>query len=405
MRREAGDAAREPVLVFPRGRVQRIAMHFAWSSRARPRWSFRSGVRRSALVVCLVAAGISGCRWLRTGSPQPLRPTASAAVLHVDACRGPCTDSVDVVAMGVAGYLVVPWRDTTRLVLTPPMFTNPTVWWMTFGDLLFGTRPDTARISRRLAAMPTANADRLSRVHAVLVGHGHYDHLIDLPPLVPRMPRAVVYGSETVRNLLAPVPGLDTARRVAVERIAGRDREHAGEAIAVGPAVEVRVMPWAHAPNVGSITIAPGQQRTPLRALPRTVHGWKLGTTYAYAIDLLDANRTVAWRIVYHDASASADVQRQAAAVLAGMPPARQTAVIMTAANFDILPLYPDVLLAHLAPQHVVLGHWDDFFRSSERTERVVRGIDAPDLVARLEPYVGERWSAPRAGAVTRFRW
>lgn len=144
--------------------------------------------------------------------------------------------------------------------------------------------------------------------------------------------------------------------------------------------------------------------RSPTHAAPnasRTVHGWKLGTTYAYAIDLLDTNRTVAWRLVYHDASAGADVQRQAAAVLAGMPAARQTAVIMTAANFDILPLYPDVLLAHLAPQHVILGHWDDFFRSSERSERVVRGIHAPDLVERLAPYVGDRWSAPRAGAVT----
>lgn len=398
-------AANGALLVFARGRVQRIAMHIAWSSRARPRRLFRLGVRRSALILLLVAVSVSSCRWLSTGSPQSLHPTAPEAVLHVDACRGPCADSVDVVAMGVAGYLVVPWRDTTRLVLTPPMFTNPTVWWMTFGDLLFGTRPDTARITRRLAAMSAANADRLSRVHAVLVGHGHYDHLIDLPPLVPRMPHAVVYGSETVRNLLAPVSGLDSARRVAVDGMVGRDREHAGEPIAIGPAVEVRVMPWAHAPNVGSITIAPGHQRTPRQTLPRTVHGWKLGTTYAYAIDLLDANRTVAWRLVYHDASAGAEVQRRAAAAVAGMPPARQTAVIMTAANFDILPHYPDVLLAHLAPQHVVLGHWDDFFRSSERSERVVRGIHAPDLVARLTPYVGDHWSAPRAGAVTRFRW
>lgn len=307
--------------------------------------------------------------------------------------------------MGVAGYLVVPYRDTTRLVLTPPLFTNPTVWWMTFGDLLFGTHPDTARISRRLAAMPAANEARLANVQAVLVGHGHYDHLMDLPPLAPRMPRAVVYGSETVGNLLAPVGALPAERRVAIDTVAGVDSLRPGSAIEVGAAVRVHVLPWAHAPNVGSLTIAPGAQHTPRTSLPRTVHGWKMGPTFSYAIDLLDAEGRVAWRLVYHDAAAGPAVQRRATRIIAALPHAAHTAVILTAAAFDQVPLYPDILLAHLAPQHVILGHWEDFFRSSERSERVVRGIRADGLLERLAPYVGDHWSAPRAGAITRLRW
>lgn len=376
-------------------------MRQPWRSRIRPHWRSRGAL---TVGVCLTL-GIGACRWVATGSPAPLAPTPGGTVLTVGDCAPTCRDSVDLVAMGVAGYLVVPWRDTTRLVLTPPLFTNPTIWWMTLGDLWFGTRPDTARITRRLAAMPAANADRLARVQAVLVGHGHYDHMLDLPPLAPLMPQAVVYGSATVRNLLAPVAAFPDARRVSLESAAGGDRSRTGQAIAVGPAVRVHVLPWAHAPNVGTLTIAPGQLRAPRRTLPRTVHGWQMGTPFAYAIDVLDQAGQVGWRFVYHDAAAGPDVQRRAAEIVTGLPPAAHTALIMTAAGFDQVPHYPDILLAHLAPRHVVLGHWEDFFRSSETPERVVRGIRAQDLVERLSPYVGDRWSAPRAGAITRFRW
>jgi hypothetical protein len=307
--------------------------------------------------------------------------------------------------MGVSGFLVVPWRDTTRLVLTPPMFTNPSVWWLTFGDLLLGTHTDTARITRRLAAMSAANASRLSQVHAVLVGHGHYDHLIDLPPLLLLMPHAVVYGSETVANLLAPVAGLGPERRVAVDSLAGTGTAFAGRSIAVGPSVRVHAMQWAHAPNFASLTIAPGKQTMPRRTLPRTIHGWKMGTTYAWAIDVVDASGAVAYRFVYHDAAAGGDVQRRATSVIRALPTAQHTVLMMTAANFDQPGDYPDILLASLEPQHVLLGHWDDFFRSPDKPERVVRGIVARDLVERVRPYVGDRWSAPRAGAITRFVW
>lgn len=369
-----------------------------WTTRIRPR------VRLAHLGAALVML-LTGCRWVTTGGPQPLDPSARGAVRRIGACDARCTDSVDVVAMGVAGFLVVPWRDTTRLVLTPPMFTNPSVRWLTFGDLLFGTHPDTARIARRLAAMPAANAARLSRVHAVLVGHGHYDHLIDLPPMLAGMPHAVVYGSSTVANLLAPVAGLEPARRVAIDSLAGHDAARVGRSIPVGPAVRIHAMVWAHAPNFASFTIAPGQQTTPRRSLPRTVHGWKMGTTYAWAVDVLDATGAVRYRFVYHDAAAGSDVQRRAADVMRALPAAQHTVLMMTAANFDQPGDYPDILLASLDPQHVLLGHWDDFFTSPDKPERVVRGIDARALEARLHHFVGSRWSAPRAGAVTRFVW
>ncbi|WP_439643536.1 MBL fold metallo-hydrolase [Gemmatimonas sp.] len=362
-----------------------------------------TGTRLSVLLA-LLSLVLSGCRYMRTGDPAVLRPTAPGEVHLVDVCKRQCTDSADVVAAGVDGFLIMPWADTTQLVMTAPSFTNPTIWWMTFGDWLLGTRPDTARITRRLNAMPAANASRLARVGALLVGHGHYDHLMDVPPLLPRMPDARVFGSSTVINLLAPVAAAEP-RRVSVDSIAARDARHGVTAYDVGPALRVRAMAWEHAPNIGGLTVAPGDQRTPRRTLPRTVFGWKKGAVYAYAVDILQRDGTAGLRLFFHDAAAGPEVQRRAGEIVAGLPSARTTVVMATAANFDQRPLYPDILLAHLAPDHVILGHWDDFFRSSEKPERVVRGIDARELVRRLAPYVGTHWNAPRAGAITRIRW
>jgi hypothetical protein len=35
----------------------------------------------------------------------------------------------------------------------------------------------------------------------------------------------------------------------------------------------------------------------------------------------------------------------------------------------------------------------------------VVRGTNAEALVRRITPFIGHRWSAARAGTVTRVRW
>jgi hypothetical protein len=50
---------------------------------------------------------------------------------------------------------------------------------------------------------------------ALLVGHGHFDHLTDAPHTLRRwMPHTVVYGSEAVKDLLAPL-----ARQVPVTSV------------------------------------------------------------------------------------------------------------------------------------------------------------------------------------------
>ncbi len=307
--------------------------------------------------------------------------------------------------MGVDGYLVVPFADTTHLVMTPPAYSNPTLWHLALRDWWWGTRPNRGRISRGLNAVPDASPARLAHVRAVLVGHGHYDHAMDLPPMLPLLSSATIYGSATVAHLLKPAIARGVTARLAdvTDSVGSSTTKHGGD-ITVGPRVRVRPIAWAHAPNLGSWTIAAGQYTSDRKRMPHTVHGWRMGQPLAWTIDILDERGTVALRVFHHDAAAKLDVVRSALDVLRAMPKAERTVVIMTAANWDQPSAYPGALLATLEPDRVIFGHWEDFFRSPALKPKVVRGISADELVHEVNRFVGERWSVLAPGATLRIR-
>lgn len=347
----------------------------------------------------------SGCRWISAGNPAVLNPTRAGSRREVSLCTTVCRDSVDIVSMGVDGYLIVPYADTTHLLMTPPAYSNPTLWHLALRDWWWGTRPNRTRITRGLNAVADASPARLARVRAVLVGHGHYDHAMDLPPMFPLLPTATIYGSATVTHLLEPaVTGAVTTRLMDVTDSVGSNSTQLGRDITVGPRVRVRPIAWAHAPNFGSWTIASGRYASHRTRLPHTVHGWRMGEPLAWTIDIVDERGAVSLRIFHHDAAAKLDVVRNALDIMRTMPPAARTVVIMTAANWDQPGAYPAALLATLEPNRVIFGHWEDFFRSPAKQPKVVRGISATELVAEVERFAGTNWSVLEPGATLRIR-
>ncbi len=357
---------------------------------------------RGAIAAMMLVMTMSACRWVRTGAAGELSPVRPAAPKRVALCgASACRDSLDLIALGVSGYLFMGWRDTTRLLMTPPAFRHPSIWRLGPLDFLLGTRPDTARIARRLAAMPAASTERLQRVSDILVGHGHYDHLMDLPPMAARLPNARVHGSMTVVNLLAGAPAWRD-RLVNVDATAAYDTAAMG-AWTAAPPWRFKPIAWQHARNFPGVTYAPGDIWKPATGLPRTAAGWKMGRVYAFALDLIADDGSVACRLLAHDAAASPRVVARASAVWAREAPARATVAIISAANFDRVDSYPDSLLTLTRPSHVVLGHWEDFFRSPEKEWRRVRGIVGKDLIRRVEQRVDTNWSALEPGATLRI--
>ncbi len=82
--------------------------------------------------------------------------------------------------------------------MTDPSFTHQRLLGVALP--FWPVHPDVALIDSLLAR------ERLDNVSAILIGHSHYDHLLDAPFLTETKAKAaIIYGSPTMANILAPI--------------------------------------------------------------------------------------------------------------------------------------------------------------------------------------------------------
>jgi hypothetical protein len=136
----------------------------------------------------------SSSSW-RGASPPRLGP-GEPAEGGTPLCCARGTEGITVQYLGVGGWL---FRFGGDALLTAPFFSNPSLLDVGVG----GIAPDTATIDRFLPPV--------GDVSALLMGHGHYDHLMDVPYILRRhAPEAQLFGSATATNLVAgdlEIPG------------------------------------------------------------------------------------------------------------------------------------------------------------------------------------------------------
>ncbi len=337
-----------------------------------------------ATTTLALGALLSGC----AGNPVPLRVQPVTASHTVAVCDPPaaCNDTIDVRFLGVGGFTFAE-RGRGPAVATAPMFTRPSLWRA--GPPFVTMRPDSQRIAQGIAGTG------FESVRAILVGHGHYDHLLDVPVIARAYATdARILGSSTVYNLLMGDSALRAGQRMdSVTAYVGSASKR-GEWISVDGG-RWRVMPLAssHAPNFGPFYYERGTQSTPRTTLPRTGRGWKMGPTYAWLIDYLGDDTLPRFRIFYQDAASTPEYN-----VLPPLLPHDERRVdlaIICVGNWNNAPGYPDTLLAAMQPRHVIAGHWDDFFRYPSGSAKVVPSTKVAPLATLLDRRQGDaNWSA-----------
>jgi hypothetical protein len=332
------------------------------------------------------------------GCRPNLAPLAPKSVIPpVSLCSGECHDSVEITYFGASGFLI---RHGSNAVMASPSFTHHGLL-RTFLPF-FSIAPDTDLILTML------RGQRLDGVSAILVGHSHYDHLLDAPYIAHLVPSAKIYGGPTVKNLLWPIEQL-RPRLVSVSGLAVGDHYHRGDWLP-SPRASIRFMALAsnHPPNfyiLGTFpyTYASGSVDKPRRSLPRTPRGWKLGETYAYLIDIMGADGRPIFRIFYQDAAA--EPQYSVLPPVLGDDERPVDVAIICAGNYEYATAYPTALLRALHPKHVIVGHWEDFFREPLPAYEAIRLTDTYRLAAILEANQRGAWVTPepRAKIVYRF--
>jgi hypothetical protein len=264
-------------------------------------------------------------------------------------------DDVLIRYLGAAG-LYLEWRGEALMV--GPFFSNPGLVDVGLGRLRV-RRGDVVRGLRGLS---------MGRVGAILVGHSHYDHLGDVPFVAERFARrARIYVNSSGEVALSVFSGL----RERVESVEGRDgalRDGIGLRDAAGRPLPFRVrpVPSHHAPHARFVHLMRGETRANERPWERRRYrSFKEGRPHAYVIDLLDGTGPEArslFRIHYQDSASSADRSPN------GIPPSDlpgpgfDLAVVCMASAHLVKP-YPADLLAAVKPRHVLVTHYEDFFR------------------------------------------
>jgi hypothetical protein len=327
-------------------------------------------------------------------------------------CAGAeCGDSnrvITITYLGVSGLLI---EHRGQVLLTAPFFSNPS---------LSMVRP---RLTRLLRSTPRISADTSAierllprsadRATAILVGHGHYDHLMDVPYIARRRATASrIFGGPSVRHILM---GDSTLRANGGQRVVAISIAEAGSIRRRGvwyytpdSAFRFMALVAGHAPTYralkNSYLFTRGSIDADLDSLPHTAAEWKLGEPYAYLIDVLsDDRKATVFRIYFQDAPSEPPL---------GFPPSEVLAerevdlAVLCGATSSNVPNTPDSLLKVLKPSQVIVAHWEDFFRPQTLPIQPSPGTELEELRESLRnslpPSVA--WVMPLPQTTFRFR-
>lgn len=294
----------------------------------------------------------------------------------------PCSPAVGEEAEGMvtvrylgAGGLSIGWQGD--VVLTAPFFSNYSLVRVGLGRF----SADKEAVKQGLAGVP------LDRVRAILAGHSHYDHLGDLPVVAEEHARAArVYVNRAGFNLLAPY-GLGDRLSSLEDRV--------GEWIWVTGAdggrrpIRFLAIRSGHAPHLFRYHWRGGEVKEPLTKKwdGGSIGRLRAGTTLAFVIDLMSPDfQEVRYRIYYQDSASPAWMGEPPEFVLADGRPFDLAVLCM--ASYNRVVDCPASLLGAVRPRHVLVTHYEDFFRARSKSVRFVTLLTdrlANEYLARVE--------------------
>jgi L-ascorbate metabolism protein UlaG (beta-lactamase superfamily) len=362
-----------------------------------------------------------------TTAIPPAPPTASAPAPAAPEPTSPPLP-LRVRFLGVGGFLV---EHGVEAVLTAPLYTRPSTVQATTG---VPVESDAALVAARLPASSLAN------VHAVLAGHAHYDHLLDVPAVMSLAPQATLYANVSARHLLAAYapdraakcagkPAQPSSRAIARSRVVAVDdpaastvdytncpaQRPAGAPLegrwASVPGAHVRVMALCseHPDQIGPVHYGAGDVTDEACTPPTNMNDWKEGRTVAYLVDFLDAKTDApVYRVFYQDAPSSSPIGHVPASILAAK---RVDLALMCVGTYDhVDDASPAKALGALAPRYALGGHWEDFFGSLDAAPQPFPFLDvaawgtkaraALPAAAEPQPLVRNGFAAPYRAAL-----
>jgi L-ascorbate metabolism protein UlaG (beta-lactamase superfamily) len=262
--------------------------------------------------------------------------------------------------LGVSSWIVSRGDDA---IVVDPFFSRPGLLSVmvssAFRGILGSFRYDAERIRDVLPQLP-------ENTKFVLLGHSHYDHLMDAPYylLQQSRPNVTYVGSDTSRNILLgfkPNP---------FDFLVPQDGEQAQKG-----RVRITAFVSDHAPHIFGFKFMAGEIRTPLVSPPTHAGQYVEGATLIYFIDFLDENDRVSWRVFINGAASSREGTKALQKHRSFLQEHATNVAILCVPGWNKVDDYPNSILRLIDPDHVVLSHYDDFFSAYRNGENPKDGM------------------------------
>lgn len=247
--------------------------------------------------------------------------------------------------LGAGGVIILRGEDA---IMSSPFFSN-----FTIPELAFPIKSNKKEVDKYYKELKNDS------VSGIIVGHSHYDHLIDLPYIHSKYHKECkIYGSTTMKNLLLS----DKKNPVSQDKIVdvtdkSATEKKAGEWIWVKEGkIRVMAVTSSHSPHIAGVKFYGGKLEKPLEKQPSMASDWVEGDTIAYLIDFMEGERVV-YRVYYQDAASSAPY---------GLYPEidnkKVDTAILCVGGYSEAENYPEYILKAVKPENVMMIHWEDFF-------------------------------------------
>jgi len=233
-----------------------------------------------------------------------------------------------------------------KSVFTDPCLSNPSLKDVALGYVV----TDTALIE--FLNPPLQN------VVLTLIGHAHYDHLMDLPYLATQhLPKeSKIVGCRTALNLItsANIP----QKFEVANKIKGNNKETGIWIYNEDKNVRTMVFEGHHPPQIAGIfKFGKGKIKEPLPVIPLKANKWKEGETYTFIVDFLDKQKQAIEKRIF--------VQTSSGRFPKGMVPQK----ILEERNIDVAIIPADLdrtfqAIDYLKAKKYIVVHWENFFKS-----------------------------------------
>ena len=231
-------------------------------------------------------------------------------------------DGVRVTYLGTIGYK---FELKGHALLVDPYFSRVDLLSVALGSRI---QPNASRINDGLRHL----AQTSPNIDAILVTHGHFDHLLDVPPVM----------AKTRARLIASASSVELVRRLPDASVSSGDAVKPGDVRRIGP-WKIRVLSATHDRLFGKVPFdQPHSQAGP----PQRAADWICGEPLAF---LIEANG----QRIYIDSGGT----------LTQLPPNEHVDLAILGMALPDSRARLAAALAHLQPRYVLPSHQDDFFR------------------------------------------